>query len=71
MDQVRIGSIQSLRGQNLILLLVLANEVEAQENHGRGHACVARQVHTPGNMIPRRVSIEEDLRAYPMLVEHF
>lgn len=42
MDQVRISGAQSRRSQKLVLALVLALQIEAEEDHSYGQAGVTR-----------------------------
>jgi hypothetical protein len=67
-DQVRISSTKSRLSQELILLGVLALEIEPEVDDSGDHAGVAGEVDTPGNVVPRGISVKEYLRAWVSLV---
>lgn len=67
-NQVRIRGSQICSRDQLILALVLALQVEAEENDGHGHAGVAGEVDTPGNVVAGCVPVEEDLWAWRVLL---
>jgi hypothetical protein len=62
-DQVRISSTESRLSQEPILLGVLALEIEPEVDDSGDHAGVAGEVDTPGNVVPRGISVKEYLRA--------
>ena len=68
MNQVRISSSESRLSQELILLGVLALEVEPEVDDSGDHAGVAGEVDTPGDVVPRGISVKEYLRAWVLLV---
>lgn len=53
--------------QQLILLGVLALEMEAEVDNSGNHTGIARQVNTPGDVVPRCICVKEYLRACYLL----
>lgn len=68
MDQIGVSRAEIRRSDKLILALVLALQMKAEEDHCYGHARVACQVHTPSNVVAGCVPVEEDLRALTVLL---
>lgn len=68
MNEGWISGTETCLSQQLILLGVLALEMEAEVDNGGNHTGIASQMDTPGNVVSWGIRIKEHLRTFYLLV---